>query len=134
MSLHGTEGYGVVAGRNRSYGPQTYLRGPRWGWREAQDQASSEKLILTSNGLDVFRDETTALLFPQAFAGDPWPPPCTASQALRAMDLLDRIREQLGLQRSFSEEFNGIGNSRVDNPMDQDGNVADLHVLGRTNL
>jgi len=135
MSLHGTEGYGVVAGRNRSYGPQTYLSGPRWGWRVAPDQASSEKLILTSNGLDVFQDETKALLFPEAFAGDLWPPPCTAGQALSAMELLDRIRQQLGLQTCFSEEsFNGIGNSRIDNSMDQDGNVADLHVLGRTNL
>jgi predicted dehydrogenase len=130
MTLHGTEGYGVVTGRNRSYGPQTYQRGPRWGWREARDQASSEKLILTSNGLDVFKDEMKALLFPDAFAGDLWPPPCTAGKALDAMELLDRIRQQLGLPRRYSEEsLNGIGN-----PMDQDGNLTDLHLSGRAHL
>jgi predicted dehydrogenase len=135
MSLHGTDGYGVVAGRNRSYGPQTYHRGPRWGWREAKDQASSEKLILTSNGLDVFKDEMQALLFPGAFPGDPWPLPCTAGQALDAMEVLDRIRQELSLRRCFSEEsFDAIDNAGIGGSMDQDGNIAELRVWGRASL
>jgi predicted dehydrogenase len=35
LTIHGTDAYGVVNGRNRSYGPQTYLTGPRWGWQSA---------------------------------------------------------------------------------------------------
>ena len=35
---------GVVTGRNRSYGPQQYIVGPRWGWQNAPSQLASEKL------------------------------------------------------------------------------------------
>ena len=35
MEIHGTEGYGIVTGRGRSYGRQVYVRGKRWGWQNA---------------------------------------------------------------------------------------------------
>jgi predicted dehydrogenase len=31
IQVNGTEGYGIVEGRNRNYGNQTYRRGKRWG-------------------------------------------------------------------------------------------------------
>jgi len=36
MRINGTDGYGIVTGRNRSYGKQQYTIGKRWGWREAE--------------------------------------------------------------------------------------------------
>jgi predicted dehydrogenase len=102
MAIHGTDAYGVVTGRNRSYGPQSYLTGPRWGWQSAPSQAASEKVELESNSMDVFADEMEALLFPSIDEGPAWPRPATAADALKVMELLDGIRLQLGLRRQFS--------------------------------
>jgi len=102
MAIHGTEAYGIVTGRNRSYGPQSYLTGPRWGWQSAPSQAASEKIELESNSMDVFADEMEALLFPAGDEKSQWPKPATATDALHVMQLLDGIREELGLRREFS--------------------------------
>ena len=95
LVLHGTDGYGEVTGRNRSYGAQSYRTGPRWGWRSAPNQAASETVVVQSDGLGVFADELRALLFPAATPGHAWPNPCTAREALAVMELLDRIRDRL---------------------------------------
>jgi predicted dehydrogenase len=58
----GTDGYGIVTGRGRSYGLQRYVRGERWGWQQAKDQASSEKLILEDACEDSFADELATCL------------------------------------------------------------------------
>lgn len=101
LEIMGTEGYGIVTGRGRSYGPQVYVTGPRWGWQNAANQAASEVKVVETDGRDSFTAETEALLFP--VEGDQsWPPPGTAAQALEAMGLLDRCREKLGLPRDFS--------------------------------
>jgi predicted dehydrogenase len=102
LEITGTEGYGIVTGRGRSYGPQVYTTGPRWGWQNAANQAASEIKVLETDGRDSFTAETEALLFPET-DGDIWPPPGTAAEALAAMDLLDRSREKLGLTRSFAK-------------------------------
>ncbi|MGH7815723.1 MAG: Gfo/Idh/MocA family protein [Candidatus Binataceae bacterium] len=104
LVLHGEDGYGEVAGRNRSYGPQTYRTGPRWGWQSAANQAASEKTVVQSGGLQVFADELRALFFPPSSSEDAWPAPCAAREALATMELLDKIREQLGLRRQFPAE------------------------------
>jgi predicted dehydrogenase len=103
MAINGTEAYSVVNGRNRTYGPQTYSVGPRWGWQSAASQADSEQLEIESQGRDVFADEMEALFFPPASA-DPaaWPGPSTAADAYKVMDLLDRIREHLHIRRHYS--------------------------------
>jgi predicted dehydrogenase len=103
LTLHGTEGYGIVSGRNRSYGRQTYRTGPRWGWRSAPNQAASETEILTSDGMDTFTDEVRAVLFPATSGQDRWPCPATATEALIVMEFLDSIREHLGLRRNFAQ-------------------------------
>jgi predicted dehydrogenase len=100
MEIHGTEGYGIVEGRNRSYGSQTYRRGRRWGWQSALSQAESEELVVSDAGDDVFERETEAVLFPQTDL----PAPCTLEEALLAMDLLDDARATLGLPIP-SEEY-----------------------------
>jgi len=103
LVLHGSEGYGIVTGRNRSYGPQQYWTGTRWGWRSALNQAGSERLVLESDGLDVFTSEMQALLFPESSNGELWPQPSTAIEAFAVMELLNRVRESTGLRRSYSE-------------------------------
>ena len=62
IKVLGTEGYGIVNGRGRSYGPQTYIRGKRWGWETAKNQQASEELVLTSNCEDSFADELANIL------------------------------------------------------------------------
>jgi predicted dehydrogenase len=102
LTIHGEDGYGEVLGRNRNYGPQTYRTGHRWGWRSAPNQAASEVLVVESDGLDVFTTEMRALLFPSASPEDAWPAPCTAHEALEVMELLEKIRGSMGLQREFA--------------------------------
>lgn len=97
MEVHGTEGYGVVTGRSRSYGGQSYVTGRRWGWQNAASQAASETLELESDGTDSFAAELQALLWPADAPGCGWPAACSAAEALRVMQLLDRVRGELGL-------------------------------------
>jgi len=101
MAVHGVDGYGVVNGRNRSYGPQTYTVGTRWGWQSAASQAASEKVELETTGMDVFADEMEAMLFPPENDEGAWPRASTAKEALRVMELLDGIREKLKLRREY---------------------------------
>jgi predicted dehydrogenase len=107
LTIHGVEGYGMVTGRGRSYGPQTYRTGARWGWNSAPSQAASERLVVESAGLDSFIAETRALLFPTGGA-EAWPGPCTAADAFAVMELLDRIRQRLALPRHFSQEVTNV--------------------------
>ncbi|HUO05705.1 MAG TPA: Gfo/Idh/MocA family oxidoreductase [Candidatus Binataceae bacterium] len=102
LIVHGTEAYGEVTGRNRSYGAQAYRLGPRWGWQRAANQAASETVVVESDGLDVFAGEMRALLFPESAQGEAWPGPATAREAFAVMELLDRIREGLNLRRNYS--------------------------------
>jgi predicted dehydrogenase len=100
MRINGTEGYATVTGRNRSYGPQTYVVGKRWGWRDAPSQAASEVMEINDDGLDVFERETEALLFP-ATEGEIWPAIATAEDGYAVMKLLDEVRSTLDLRRSY---------------------------------
>ena len=93
LEIHGRDGYGMVTGRGRSYGPQRYIRGARWGCQKGGTQADSEELVCESDAANAFRDELRALL-----AGDSGPlGPCPASEAVEVMALLDRCRAALGL-------------------------------------
>ena len=103
MCIRGVDGYGVVTGRNRSYGQQKYVVGSRWGWRSAASQAASEVLEIESDGMDVFVRETEALLFSNEEGLQQWPCPATAAEGLRVMELLDDIRSHLGLRRIYSQ-------------------------------
>jgi predicted dehydrogenase len=96
LEIQGTQGYGFVKGRNRSYGAQTYVRGKRWGWRGGGSQAVSEEQVLTSEGKDTFHDELASLLQPgrSSFLL----PPCAADQALTVMKTYDRCAAMLNLR------------------------------------
>ena len=92
LEVRGTDGYGVVSGRGRSYGPQTYVRGPRWGWQKAKDQAASEEKVLETDCADSFKLELRALLDPEA---RPILAPCSGAEALRGMQLYDACLKSL---------------------------------------
>ena len=42
----GTEGYGIIEGRGRSYGPQKYIKGERWGWTKSQVNVNQKNCII----------------------------------------------------------------------------------------
>ncbi len=89
MEVHGRDGYGIVTGRNRSYGKQRYIRGKRWGWQSGMSQAESEELVLESNGEEVFAAEMDSVFF--GACSSPLPP-CSAEDALAVMELLEECR------------------------------------------
>lgn len=93
IQVLGTEGYGIVSGRGRSYGPQTYIRGKRWGWRNSMSQAASEELILTTDCEGSFEDELAEVLALSNREGTLY---CAdSSAALRVMEIYDAICKEL---------------------------------------
>ena len=75
LEIHGADGYGVVTGRGRSYGPMKYLRGRRWGWQTAANQEASEETVSVSECDDSFRDEMRSLSPALSIRGRPPVPP-----------------------------------------------------------
>ena len=92
MEINGTDGYGMVTGRGRSYGIQTYVRGKRWGWLSGKSQSESEELVLKTNGEEVFADELDALFFGQSKYGVT---PCNSKDGLKIMELYDNCIKNL---------------------------------------
>lgn len=86
VEVRGTEGYGVVAGRGRSYGDQTYRRGRRWAWRgSGMPQGDTEELVCTDDCRLSFSDELRDVT-----SGSGWA--CSNTQALAVMSLLAQFR------------------------------------------
>ena len=86
LEVHGTDGYGVVTGRGRSYGAQEYRRGRRWGWLDAdQPQGETEEAVCTDDCSTSFVDELRDVIDGAGRA-------CSAEQGLAVMSVLDRMR------------------------------------------
>lgn len=63
IEVLGVEGYGTVSGRGRTYGPQSYIRGRRWGWQGGKTQRDSEEVVVqASDCSNSFRDELEEIL------------------------------------------------------------------------
>jgi len=101
LEINGTNGYGRVEGRGKSYGTQSYSTGKRWGWQSGVPQPESEILEISNDSAeDSFFKETVKLLgieskFPDIEIGKL--NPCTHEEALETMKLLDLSRLNLGL-------------------------------------
>lgn len=93
LTVNGTEGYGVVSGRGRSYGPQTYTTGKRWGWQQGCSQSESEELVLTTPCEDSFSDELAAVL---GFSQENVDLMADCDSALCAMKLYDSVIAKIG--------------------------------------
>lgn len=61
IEVNGTDGYGILEGRNRAYGRQTYRRGVRWAWKHSKSQRDSEEIVLDYDGEDSFKNEIESL-------------------------------------------------------------------------
>ena len=99
IEVNGTEAYGVVEGRGRSYGQQTYKIGPRWGWLNAPSQAASEQqLVGDYDASDSFLNELKWIAEnshrePRGLGEEPFSvTACTSAEASRTMELLESIR------------------------------------------
>jgi predicted dehydrogenase len=92
LEINGTEGYGIVDGRGRSYGPQSYRTGTRWGWQSGKSQAESEILVIDNDSCeDSFFKETLTIL--NEFV--PIVHPCNHSEAEIVMELLENCQKLL---------------------------------------
>ena len=91
IAVNGTDGYGVVEGRNRSYGAQSYRTGRRWGWQGGTSQVDSEVLQLRSDGDDSFAEELDAVMFGARERHSP----CSAIEARENMQLLSECYAKL---------------------------------------
>jgi predicted dehydrogenase len=96
MELHGRDGYGIVTGRGRSYGPQRYLRGKRWGWQNAENQEASEEQVSTTDCQSSFVDEMTALFYPETTGA--LLRPCSANEGLQVMRTYQACRNLMELE------------------------------------
>lgn len=98
IEVNGTDAYGIVEGRGRSYGPQKYIFGKRWGWLSGKSQKESEELIIETNGDNVFYNELKTLLYSDSGYSSNV---CTADEAIENMKIIDLIREKLALRRNY---------------------------------
>jgi len=112
FEVNGTDGYGVVEGRGRSYGQQTYRKGKRWGWINSSSQELSETNI---NCLDAdsksFYLETLCLLSGNIFHKSKkvsFPILSNSEQALKVMQLLNNCQNFLPNRDSLTTK--GIKN------------------------
>ena len=95
LELHGRDGYGIVTGRGRSYGPQRYIRGKRWGWQNAKNQEASEEEVSVTDCQSSFVDEMTALFYPETAC--PLLRPCSGNEGLRVMRTYQACRDLMRL-------------------------------------
>jgi predicted dehydrogenase len=95
IEVNGDEGYGIINGRNRSYGIQKYYFGKRWGWQSGKSQIESEELIVEDNGEDVFIKETQNLLYPE---NENSVHVCNSLEALRNMEIFEMIKSNISLK------------------------------------
>jgi len=94
ISINGTEGYGRLFGRGRSYGYQNYTVGIKWGWSNNLTQEQSEKIIIKDYDCrDSFFLETAKLLEYNNLMPKPsqinYPPLANEKEIIRSMEILN---------------------------------------------
>lgn len=95
MEINGSDGYGIVEGRGRSYGPQSYRRGRRWGWKAGNSQRDTEELVVDSDSGNLsFIHETTVILG-LSQSDDKFIHACNHVEGLRIMELLSSIQKKI---------------------------------------
>jgi predicted dehydrogenase len=101
LEINGVDGYGIVEGRGRSYGPQSYRVGKRWGWQSGLNQADSEEVLIDSDpSNDSFLHQTAMLLsisLPGFELESNQLNICNEIRAGQVMSLLDACRKSLNL-------------------------------------
>ena len=87
----GSDGYGVVTGRGRSYGPQRYVVGKRWGWQNHASQLESEVVVIEDECEDSFEREMKQLISPNKML----PNVATSKDGVLVMELLEDIQRHV---------------------------------------
>jgi predicted dehydrogenase len=84
IEVNGTEEYGVVEGKGRSYGKQTYKTGRRWGWKDTGlAQSETEESYPLYDCSESFTRELGGLFYCTDAN-------CTVDQALTTMKLYEK--------------------------------------------
>jgi predicted dehydrogenase len=102
LEINGEDGYGIVEGRGRSYGPQSYRVGRRWAWLSGETQKESEELIIENDDASNSFFVETALLLGlrnvlDEIGNDFTLDPCNFNDAFQVMQTLEDCRTLLGL-------------------------------------
>jgi predicted dehydrogenase len=98
FSINGTDGYGVVDGRGKSYGPQSYKTGKRWAWLEGVNQRDTELVVIDQDNVEnSFFTETASILgVDLSESRSPFELyPCDEKDALKTMQLYDKCKNLL---------------------------------------
>ena len=89
---NGLNGYFRLSGRDRSYGPQQYVTGKRWGWLSGKKQAQTEKKLKLNTQRNVFFDEINIIL--KSINNQKLDrKPCNEKESLEVMKLINRIND-----------------------------------------
>ncbi len=101
IEVNGDMGYGVVEGRGKSYGPQSYRVGSRWAWMGGKNQSDTETYLIKDYAEDnSFYEETKSLLIDwnraEKYSKSKFGV-CSAEQALEVMALLNDCQHYLSL-------------------------------------
>lgn len=97
IEINGTEGYGIIEGRGRSYGSQSYRIGKKWGWLSGKKQAETETYIIENNDCaDSFLKETISALglSNQIPEYNYLQPACSYNDAKNIMTLLNEFEQK----------------------------------------
>ena len=104
LEVNGTKGYGIVSGRGRSYGDQTYKTGKRWGWQSGKSQAESEIYHLENYEADDSFYECMLALFglPSWKIHNSSISTCDHIDGKNVMELLKKCRNALTLPENLT--------------------------------
>ena len=102
IEVNGSKGYGIVEGRGRSYGNQTYKTGRRWAWQSGENQADTETHhLINYPAEDSFYEDIVALFNLSSWKiSDSEIYPCDHRSGEKVMKLLDIIRKELQINDS----------------------------------
>ena len=99
IEINGSEGYGIVEGRGKSYGGQSYRTGKRWGWQAGCSQAASEEIVIKDSDVEQsFTKEILSIFGIQENIPTTLKSPsytCSDVEASNVMKLLEKCREKL---------------------------------------
>jgi predicted dehydrogenase len=90
LEINGTEGYGIVEGRGKNYGTQTYRTGERWGWDKYKKNQADTEVVRVCDTNTSFIDETLAVLKPVNNIITP----CNHIEVIKVMQLLEQCKRK----------------------------------------
>lgn len=96
IEINGEEGYGVIDGRGKSYGPQSYKTGVRWGWQKGINQNETEVFSVKNDSVnDSFFKETQMVLGLSDISSKTGVKVCSDIEALEIMKLFHKCNNFL---------------------------------------